>query len=53
MPSNAAGPSGAFVQTASLPITTPLSFTPISAPHIQVGWENSTARVSAASGISI
>jgi hypothetical protein len=41
------------VKTASLPMASPCSLAPISAPHIQKGRERSTAWVSAAWGISI
>ncbi len=36
---------GRRVNTASLPITTPRSLAPISAPHIQKGRASSVARV--------
>ena len=51
--SPASGSLGAFVNTASLPIVTPCSFVPISAPQIQNGWLSSVACVSSTSGISI
>src|SRR6056297_192442 len=53
IPSSAGSPSGWFVNTASLPITTPCSLAPISAPHIHHGCETSTALVWATCGTEI
>ena len=53
MPNRALSPVGAVVNTASLPITTPCSLAPISAPHIHHGRDSSTAWVWATWGTSI
>jgi hypothetical protein len=42
-----------LVNTASLPMTTPCSFAPISAPHIHQGCESRTALVCSTCGIEI
>ena len=53
MPRRALLPASARVNTASLPMTTPCSLAPISAPHIHQGRESSTAWVWATWGMSI
>src|ERR1035437_7240841 len=53
MPNRAFSVDGSLVKTASLPITTPCSLAPISAPHIHHGRDTSTAWVWATCGISI
>ena len=44
---------GSVVNTASLPMTTPCSLAPISAPHIHHGWDSRMAWVCATWGIEI
>ena len=46
MPSRPLDSTGTRVKTASLPIASPCSFAPISAPHIHVGRESTTSFVS-------
>ena len=53
MPRRPVSDSGSLVKTASLPMTTPCSLAPISAPHIQKGRLSRTAWVRATWGTSI